>query len=92
LLTPLQRTIPTNESQTPSALNTVAHEFSLDSDNGWLHCKTHNQQICWIPVDCRPHSFNPPVSRSPDNYRLVFGLENGQVALFDLTGMESHCR
>ncbi|KAJ7327978.1 WD40-repeat-containing domain protein, partial [Mycena albidolilacea] len=96
LLPPLQRTIPTKESQRPSALNTAAHLFSLDFDNGWLHCEMHNQQICWIPVDCRPlnleHLHSLAVSRSPDNYHLVFGLENGRVALFDLTGMESHCR
>jgi WD40 repeat protein len=88
LLTPLQKTIPTNESQTPSAQNTAVHIFSLDFDNGWLHCKMHNQQICWIPVDCRPGVF----SWSPNNYHLAFGLKNGQAAFFDLTGIESHCR
>jgi WD40 repeat protein len=87
-LTPLQSTIATNESQGSSALNMAAHIFSLDPDDGWFHCETHNQRICWIPVDCRSCSF----SRSPDNFRLAFGLENGQVVFFDLTGIKSHCR
>jgi hypothetical protein len=42
LLAPLQRTIPTNQFQTPSALNMATHIFSLDFVNGWLHCETHN--------------------------------------------------
>jgi hypothetical protein len=88
LLAPLQRTIPTNQFQTPSALNMATHIFSLDFVNGWLHCETHNRRICWIPVDCRSQNF----SWSPDNHRLACGLENGQVVFFDLTRIESNCR
>jgi WD40 repeat protein len=85
----LQRTIPINESQRSSALDMADHTFSLDSDDGWLHCETHNRRICWIPVDCRSRSSARSYS---DNYRLAFGLENGQVVFFDLTGIESYCR